>query len=117
MNHIIEPFAQALEQHEVIISFLKAKKQFESSDEVIRLAAELRTKSQILQKKQYDGSLTEADIIPFKELQNTYNQLLEVKHYKTASNKASEFLRGINETISTECGMNFASNASASSCC
>jgi len=116
MNEI-KQLAEAIKNDDNVRDFLQHKMKFESSDEVIRLAGELRTLSQELQKKQYDGTLDESDIEQFKSLQETYNNISEVKEYKLSYNQTVEKLREINDIISASCQMDFASAASVSSCC
>lgn len=95
-------------------SFLKALKAVNNDLTVQRLGAQMRTHQNALQWGPDNSDQHEAELM---RLEQEMESLPIVQEYRKAEAQIVELFRAVDELISQEAGIDFASNARRSGCC
>jgi len=118
IEYVANDFVRAIQSVPEVINYLDALSNYENDKEINNLTEKYYSLSNEFQVKQYEGTLTQPEIIELRILaskiqNNPLNRELDEKR-----NNLKDILQACNDSISNEIAMDFAKLAApASGCC
>ena len=107
---------QNLLASEPFLVFQKAQVQFKSDSQAHGLIERLSALQNDVRRKQSNGSVTDADIVELRSVQNEVQANPTLMTYTSAQQEAVNYLREINQEISQLLGVDFAILAKQKTC-
>jgi cell fate (sporulation/competence/biofilm development) regulator YlbF (YheA/YmcA/DUF963 family) len=102
---------------EPFLAYHQSQAQIEADPQTRGLLQHLSVLQARLRRKQADGSVTEAELGELSTVQAQVRANATITDYAQTQQEAVNFLREINQEISSLLGVDFASLARQSSCC
>ncbi len=96
--------------------FLEALEKYENDEELKSLRERYFLLSEEFQRKQYEGTLTQSEILELRQIATKFQNNHLTVNLLEKQEKLEAILRKINNVISSEISMDFARLASPSSC-
>ncbi|MCC5934529.1 MAG: YlbF family regulator [Candidatus Cyclonatronum sp.] len=112
----LETFADALLASEQSAAFVNARSAFESDATAMDLMTRLNTLSFELSRKQHAGTIEQHEIEQYKGIQQEFINNPVVAELEQRERMLVELLRECNQEISGILGLDFAKDATPSSC-
>ncbi|MFA3781572.1 YlbF family regulator [Melioribacteraceae bacterium 4301-Me] len=117
LKFIADEFIRSLQSMPQVIEYLDALNKYENDEIITSLMENYNQLSIDFQKKQYDGTLTQADIAELRKLAAEIQNNKLYKELIKKQNNLKELLQECNDIVSNEISMDFAKLAAPSSCC
>ena len=116
IEKVADDFVRALQSTPAVMEYMEALNQYESDKELSNLTEKYYSLSADLQKKQYEGTLTQPEIAELRRLASRIQNNPLNRELAEKQQNVKEILQGCNDSISNEISMDFAKLAAPSSC-
>lgn len=112
-----EEFVRFIRSSQEMREFQSVRERYNKDPEISKLREEFLSLGRQLQQKQYDNSITQAEIERYKELQKRLSSYHLSREYAQVQQQLIQLLQACNEGLSEVLGFDFAATAAPTAAC